>query len=344
VKRYVLLVLTVIPLLLLSACKNEGDGGSSAPNDLSVKDYYPANENTHYVYQGRGNEYASFDVYVDYASDGKVQQRVNNGGTVMANVVEISDDRLSKVFSREESYYRENFLDKSSGAGEILLMEPLEEGNSWNLEDGRTRTITGTAVDVSTPSGSYKAIEVTTMGKTDKTLDYYAKDIGLVKSVFLSDGIEISSSLSSIEKDVPFVQSIRFYYPSIDDDSIYFREKNIAFRTNDVTRKALEASYKKDVPERLGSVFSKNTAINSLYLNSDGMAYIDLSKEFLTEMNAGAGYESMLLQCVADTFGGYYCCERLILTIDGQLYESGHIALKKGEYLDVDVDSAIETE
>jgi hypothetical protein len=52
-------------------------------------------------------------------------------------------------------------------------------------------------------------------------------------------------------------------------------------------------------------------------------------------MNAGSGYEAMVLQCVANTFGSYYNKDKVILTVEGALYESGHIKLAKGEYLEV---------
>ena len=40
-------------------------------------------------------------------------------------------------------------------------------------------------------------------------------------------------------------------------------------------------------------VFSENTRINSLYLNRDGMVYIDLNRAFVDDMNAGSGVEAL---------------------------------------------------
>lgn len=343
-KKIILLLCTLLPLVFSAGCNNDNNGGNGTepPAPLKVEDYYPANENMHYVYEGMGNEYASYDVYVDYASDGKVQQRTNNGGTEMATVLEIKDGKLTKVFSRGEVYYRENFLNSKEGKEEILLMEPLEKGTTWTLPDSRVSTITGTSVKINTPSGSYEAIEVTTESQYDKIIAYYAKDVGLVKSVFESEGTEVTSTLKKIERDVPFKQRISFYYPNIDDNKIYYREKEVSFRTNDVTRNVLAEAYKEEAPAGTGRVFSPNTKINSLYLNKDGMVYIDLNREFLSEMNAGAGYESMILDSIADTFGRYYGVQRIILTIDGGLYESGHIALQKGEYLEANFEDAVE--
>ncbi len=352
-KRIMFSVLMLIPLVFLFGCSannnnvnnaaNGTDGnGNSASQVLGVKDYFPIKENTRYVYEGKGNEYASYDVYIDYASETKVQQRINNGGTIMAKVLEVKDGKLTKLFSSGETYYRENLLEKKDNDKEILLMEPLVQGTTWNLTNSRVRTITNVSADVSTPLGNYKAIEVTTTSQSDKTLDYYVKDIGLVKSVVIFGQDEVSSSLSKIENNVLLNQKVSFFYPNINDGKIYYKEKDLSFKTNDVTRQIFETAYKEVPNNNVGKVFSANTKINSLYLNKDGMVYIDLNESFLKEMNAGSGYESMILQCIANTFGQYYNAQKVILTIDGELYESGHILLEKGQYLEAKYQTAIQ--
>jgi len=137
------------------------------------------------------------------------------------------------------------------------------------------------------------------------------------------------------------VQTARLFYPNINDNKYYYIDKEISFRTNDITRLILQEEYKNTVVNQAGAVFSKNTTINSLYKGSDDMVYIDLNKMFLTEMNAGAGYEEMILQSIANTFGYYYALEKVILTIDGGLYESGHISKAKGEYIGVNYSFAV---
>lgn len=309
---------------------------------LRVQDYFPIRENTRTVYQGQGNEFASFDVFIDYATPTKVQQRINNGGTVTVDVIEVVDHKLVKTLSQPETYYRENLLAKGHQE-EILLIEPIKVGTTWTLADGRTRSITDLAAAVTTPSGNYQAVEVTTTAADrpdQKWLDYYVKDLGLVKSVFLNtaDGTEISSSLASIEEGAVMTQNISFFYPNSNDGKIYYQIKDIGFHTNDITRVTLATAYKENTPF---TVFSPNTKINSLYLNQDGMVYLDLSGDYLTEMNAGAELEAMMLQSMANTFGNYYGVERVLLTIDNQLYQSGHIALAPGEYLTVDLNGTV---
>lgn len=355
--KKLILVLTVAVFgALLFGCQPPSGGNGGEVDKPVVSDYFPIRENVQYIYTGEGNEYASYDVYTDYALANKVQYRKNTGGTVLAEVIEIDEESgVAKIYSRGEFYYREDFLRNESlmwgdrGLEEVILKDPVEVGNSWTLEDGRKREITGTAVEVTVPYGNFKAVEVTTFGDNYENIDYYAKDIGHIKSVFKAEGHEISSSLESVEQEVPMVQSIRFYYPNLDENTYYYMPTDVEFRTNDITRKRLETVYKEesgiDIASRdLGAVFTENTEINYMYLGEDGMVYIDLNRAFVDEMNAGAQYESMILQSIANTFGEYYGAEKVYLTIDGENYESGHIVMGKGEYLSVSRDNTVEIE
>ena len=114
--------------------KVEEKDKESVTSSLKIEDYYPMKENTRYVYEGTGNEYAPYNVMIDYIKDNKVQQRIDNGGTVMANIVEIADGKLTRSYSRGEAYYRENLLESESEEKEILLMEPLKEGYQLGIK------------------------------------------------------------------------------------------------------------------------------------------------------------------------------------------------------------------
>jgi hypothetical protein len=324
--------------------QNNSNSGNEKPDipDLSIKDYFPMKENTRYIFEGVGNEFASYEIYNDYIQDGKIQQRINNGGTITSRVIALKDGKLIKVYSRGETYYRENLLKETDDEEEILLKDPLKKGTTWKLSNERVRTITNTSVDINTPTGNYKAIEVTTESANDKIIDYFAKNVGIVKTVFISGGNEVSSTLSKMEKDVPLIQSINFYYPNIDDGKIYYKSKEISFKTNDITRKKLAQAFKEDLNNQLKGVFSVNTEINSLYLNQDQHVDIDLNQNFIKEMTAGAAFEGMILQSVVNTIGQYYQSERVYLTIDNKPYESGHITKKKGEYFKVDLTDTVE--
>ncbi len=327
----------------LIGCTPQTDDNGNGPKKISASDYFPICQNIQYIYEGYGNEYAAYRMTVDYTEEDKVQQRINNGGTEIVQIFVASEGKVSKVYSRGETYFRENFLNRDfEDPEEIIIMEPIKEGTAWHSGNSNVSTITNISADVDTPSGKYKALEITTEGPESSSINYYVKDIGLVKTVHIGEGYEVSSALSSIEENTGFTQNVRFYYPNIDDGLYYYKDVDVSFKTNDITRKILCNVYKEPLEGgniQIGKVFSSNTEINSLYLNEDGMVYIDLNRAFLQEMNAGAGYEAMILQSIANTFGGYYNTEKVILTIDNELYESGHIAFQKGEYISVHVDN-----
>lgn len=342
-KKLLLISSLIFSLVLLSSCTDKNIVKPSQQNtvsnetkaSLTIKDYFSFKENTKYVYEGKGNEYASYNIFVDYLTENRVQLRSNNGGTEIVKVLENKDGKLTMLLSRAECYYRENLTQSASSSTEILLKEPLIKGTTWILADNRKRYISNLDVEVTTSLGKYKALEVTTEGKEDKTLDYYAPNVGLVKTVFISKGNEISSSLSKIEKNALLTQTVKFYYPNVNDDKLYFVSKQLSFKTNDVTRTIFEKAFK-DLPKgNLGKVLSPNAKIKSLYLNKDNIVYVDFTKEFVSEMNAGSGYESMILQSITNTLGTYYGVDKVYITVEGNPYVSGHIMMRKGEFFKV---------
>ena len=279
-----------------------------------IGDYYPFEKNIKYKYIGVGNEYATYFVYVDYLRGTRQQIRVNNGGTETVKVLENKDGELRLILSKGEIYYREDFTSKINNKPEILLKEPLTKGNYWILKDGSKRSITNVKVDIKTALANYECIEVTTVRKDSTDKDYYAPKIGLVKSLFSSNGSDISSTLNKMEKNVPLVQTVKFYYPNGNDSVNYITEKKLSFNTNDITKKIFEKNFNQVPSENLGRLISPNTTIKSLYLNKD-MVYLDLSKEFTKEMNAGSGYESQILQCITNTLGDYYMVKKVYITV-----------------------------
>jgi len=351
-KKFILIISIILSLVLLSSCakkdevKPDGNNKPTPPEPktevLTIKDYYSYAENTKYVYEGEGNEYASYTVFIDYKSGNRVQLRSNNGGTEMVKVLENKDGELRSILSRGESYYRENLIQAPSNDSDILLKEPLEIGTSWTLADGRKRSISNLKVDVTTPLGNYQTLEVTTESKDSKIQDYYAPNIGLVKSLFTSDGYEVSSTLIKLETNVPLVQTVRLYYPNANVDKLYFVNKQLTFRTNDITKLIFENAFKELPKGDVAKVLGPNVKIKSLYLNKDERAYIDFSKELLSEMNAGAGYESLILQSITNTIGAYYGVDMVYLTVEGNPYTSGHIEMKKGEFFKVNLSNAVE--
>lgn len=330
-----------VTIAATEADKALGEKTGGLEDTLICKDFYPLKADTEYVYEGSGNEYASFITYVDYMDpeSGKLQTRTNNGGTEVVKVLEYKDGKLYITRTVHECYYRDNLLELSGEEeSEILLVEPLIPGTSWTLSDGRKRFISASDVLIETPIGNYTTIEVTTESEDSVVKDYYARGTGLVKTLFLSGDYEVSSILSEIRKEVPNSRDILIYYPD-SDGSIYPEPVTLSFYTNDITREVISEALKAEASKSTSlPLLSKNTVIHSLYLGKDGIVYLDLSSEFIEEMNAGAGFEQMVLQSITNTLGMYYGAEELYLTIDSKPYESGHISMKKGETLKVNME------
>lgn len=301
----------------------------------SVMDYFPYRENKQYFYEGKGNEYASFWSYADYQdkNSGRIQLRLDNGGTQTVQVLEGDSNGISVIVNKEECYYRDNLLKYNSVEDpEVLLKGPLKKGTEWTLSDGRKRYISDMEKEITIPIGKYKAIEVTTEEKEGETRDYYAKELGLILREYQANGTTITSTLKEV-KETPLVQNLTLYYPNA-KEKILKEQKTIKFNTNDITRLKVQELLREKHEGNQGLI-SVGTSLNTLYEGSDGIVYADFSKDLISDMNAGAGFEQLILQGIADTLGGYYGASEVYLTVDQKPYESGHIILKKGETLKV---------
>jgi hypothetical protein len=370
-KKYYFIISLIIMTLSLTGCKKAATEESNVPDTaapssvpteqptqaaatpevsptpaapLTIRDYYPFVKDAEYVYEGSGSEYASMNVWVDFNDEenNRIQTRTDNGGTQTVRVIENKDGKLSVITSVAECYYRDNFLGTAAADGtEVLLMEPLIKGTQWSLPNGSRRYISNEDVNVVTPTGNYQTLEVTTEGPDGITMDYYAPKTGLVKSVFLSGDSEISSTLKEIKAEEPFPQTMEFYYPN-QDGKIYTQQKKLFFHTNDNTGIIIENAAKEEAVKDTGlSLVSANVKINQLYLGTDRIVHVDFSKEFTEDMNAGSGYEALILQSLTNTLGNYYGTDKVILTVEGKPYESGHYVMKENEAFTVNMDNVV---
>lgn len=305
----------------------------------TTKDFFPNTDNLHYEYTGEGIEYAGFSESTVYSTENRKQFSRNNGGTEVAEVIALQEDQLVVLYHKGEVYYRENALEKSNEPIEILLQSPFQVGASWEIPDGHTKTITGLEVPVTTELAEYETLEVTTEWDNESAVvvDYYAPEIGLVKSVFTDDeGNEVITEIQSIT-ETPFEQTIRFYYPNFESEQVEYVNKTVQMNTNDSTKDAIESAYK-EIPEGLTPVLSENVDINTLYLNDDGRVYVDFSQELMDEMNAGSLVEQLIVESLVNTIGNYYDVTEVYLTVAGKPYQTGHIEQQEGDFFQVDVE------
>ena len=369
-----IIVIFILCILLLTACSgNEPSGqntatpGTTANNNTTseqpatqgtqsgstataepsakVSDYFPLTADVHMKYKGTGNEYAAYDTNVDFIRGDKIQIRENNGGTEAVTVYAVRDGALVSLYSRGETYYKYDYTATTNGE-DILLKEPFVTGTSWTAKDGSQRSITAVDKQVETPAGSFTAIEVTTTRKDSIIKDYYAKGTGLVKSEFISGdaSITVKSELEKVEKDVPFKQTINLYFPQFNKDRIIYMQREIEIKTNEDIKYKFQKELK-TIPESggLSKALTKNTQILGISLDDEkDTVTVDLSSDFIKEMNAGTTLESMLVNSITNTFGSYYMKGKVVITIDGKPYESGHILMKPGEAFTVKTEGIAE--
>lgn len=325
----------------VSHSESSMESSSSSKNEMTIENYFPFDENVQYSYLGEGNEFASFDRYPQYIDGNRIQYIEKNSGTAHTFVLEYKDGKLTELYSRPETYFRENMMEKTSeGQGEILLKEPLEVGNSWENPSGTVSEITSVDFSVETPLDVFSAIEVTNTHKDSITKSYYVKNIGLVKQEVIAndDSYIVSSTLETISKEAPEVAVIKAYYPDANAMELESSDVNVSFYTNDVTRKTMTELLKQVPGVEYGKLISDNTEMNSLYLNEDGRVYVDFSKELIEDMNAGSSGESLIIQGIVNTIGNYYNVKEVVLTVENQPYESGHYSMNKDESFKVDME------
>lgn len=356
-KKFLSFILFIVLVFSLSACNEGVKDEVSISNDgkaedkvlnvkdepvkdtidtATIKDYYPFAKNRIMEYEGTGNEYAERKTFVEFIEEDTIQIKTMNSGTDFVNVLEYKDGVLREVFGEGEFYHIENMLNVSRNMDNIILKEPLELGNTWQDKDGNKVEITGLNEDISTPSGKYKALEVTTTYK-DKAnkKDYYVKDIGLVGSLYKDGDFQVKTLLRNIE-DSGIELPIKVYYPMSEDIGSKYVSKNIIFKTNDNIKVILEKLLKNPNSNKLLPIMPENTSINKINLNRDNWNLeVDLAEGFINEMNAGSSYEIEIINSMVNTLGSFYDVERVYITVGGSPYESGHLQLLEDQYFEV---------
>jgi hypothetical protein len=311
--------------------QNNQQNNTQSPK-YTVNYYFPYKENIRMKYVITGKQNSHLEAYIDFIKNDRAQIRLITPENTVGQVFEIKNGELRLITSRNEFYYRDDLTSSQNKNPEVLLKEPIEKGTTWSLPDGSKRYISGVDVDVKTPSGNYKALEVTTEGANYKRLDYYVVNIGPVKSVYKTNNSEIVTALEKIEENAKLTQTIKLYYPDFLNERLIFTKNKVELSTNSEIKGIFEEYFKKSPNRDITRLMSENAKINKLYLNdSEHKVYVDFSKEFVTEMNAGSDLEADILQAVTNTLADYFNVDKVYISIDGKPYESGHIAIKENE-------------
>lgn len=306
----------------------------------NMLDWVPMSANTKYVYEGEGNESASYTIYPQFTHSDTLQLVQATSGTDMVKVYEYTENEVREVFLRGETYFRDDIVDTGLTTGQenfdILLQSPIEEGHSWESPSGSISEITDTDVSVETPSGNYDAIEVTRTIDDTTTLLYYAPQVGLVQTISEPESeMTVTSTLSEIQEDADEEIPLTVYELNEMATALTTVDTTLELKTNDPARIQLTEILNGNTGDITIPSLTENTEINYMYLGNDGIVHIDFSEE-ITEMQAGSGIEALLLQSIVNTIGGLYQTDEVLLTVETKPYSSGHVLLEEGQTMQVD--------
>ncbi|WP_366924904.1 hypothetical protein MFMK1_001567 [Metallumcola ferriviriculae] len=166
---------------------------------INLEDYFPLKKGSKWVYQGTGNEYASFSREVLFTKGSLAQALEINGGADVTKIYQVANDAVIEIFKQEEPSEPVNRLNEKINEQRIILKSPLSIGTKWN--DGNSQLeIIDTAATIETPAGTFiNCIKVKSTSSVDSSVmyQYYAKGIGMVEQDFVVGGEKISSSLES---------------------------------------------------------------------------------------------------------------------------------------------------
>ncbi|MGE5677023.1 MAG: hypothetical protein ACM3ZR_03095, partial [Pseudomonadota bacterium] len=129
----VVAILTISLVIAAAACtpkEKPGPGPSalagtaplaSTGQEESLVGFYPLKVGNLWEYEGDGMEYSTFVQKVVYKEGNRYQIDIDNGGTVMANILEENRDNIINTYKSGEIYNNEDLLDKRRNVNIILL-------------------------------------------------------------------------------------------------------------------------------------------------------------------------------------------------------------------------------
>lgn len=315
------------------------------PEPLLASDFMPL-ESVFIAYDKDG---ATCDSYVEYFDEAAkcLQRRVIGAEKApYVEVFSITDDAITLIYRRQNVGYTYNFIPTAlkKGEGEVLLKSPIAVGTTWDVENG-VSTITAVDIPLLLPmSGTLNAVEVTTeYADGASRTQYFSQGIGLTAQYFYDSSDQLTSAWKAAERerDRTFKQTIRFYFADQSDWSVKYMSRSLNIKSNtdiarrfsDELRKIPAGSYLVPLPAR--------ARIRSVSVDYKKGIKLDLSREFVTQLQVGRTGEKLMLQALADTFGEYFQCSAVYFTVEGQLYESPYMMFINGdEYINADTASA----
>lgn len=153
-----------------------------------------------------------------------------------------------------------------------------------------------------------------------------------------SDNSEINISK---ENDL-VTNDVRIYYYDIQNDTMTYINKTIEIKDKAIAT-SLFNELKRSPAEGFLPSISNDVSLNSANLvKEENMIKLDFSSNLINTQNLGSGAESNTLKAICNTFGSFFNVDKVMITLDGSPYSSGHILMNEGEWFEVDLTNATE--
>lgn len=137
-------------------------------------------------------------------------------------------------------------------------------------------------------------------------------------------------------------KNAKIYYYDVVTDKIVYLSTAIEIKNKEVAT-ALLNELKKAPTEDISAAINEDITLKSANVdkNNDSIT-LDFSSNFVEAQNLGSGVEKSTLQAIANTFGEYFGVTKVIITLDGKSYSSGHILMNEGEGFTVNLNDVVE--
>jgi len=200
-KISILFLLSLFLIIVTPITQANGDE-EFIKNPYNLKAYFPSNPGIEYSYAGEGIEYASFKRKVMYVEEEYLQLTDNNGGTIVVKIYKFDDNEIREIYTQGEFYKEDNIIPdiKNKNEGPVILQAPLKVGHSWENKNDR-REIVAINEKVQVPAGTfYHVIKIKTshFDSDNISYNYFAPNIGLIKSEYIGENFEVKSELESL--------------------------------------------------------------------------------------------------------------------------------------------------
>lgn len=301
----------------------------------NVVDYFPIVEDRLLSYTEDGGD-TSVHWYPQFIDGDQVQYHINGVNTQMTTVYSVTGDQIEETFKRENTTFRDNFIETGIQGNEeglnILLQAPIEVGHSWDNPSGETSEITAIDAVITTEAGEeHEAIEVVrTNDAGEEVIQYFAEGVGLIQTD-AEEGATLT--LTSIEEGVPEPDHVLPVYTyqiadgdQIEDDVLIRHEVEVELYTNDPIRLAMMDVLSQEDDEMVGGrPTMEEGEINFMYMTDEGIPHVDFSDPITQDYVGGSSSEHLHNALLIDMVADYYGTNEIIFTVEEEEWFGSHL-------------------